>query len=202
MQGAPLHLAKTEMLEELEYKHLEGESDLGIEEERENDLRRSSRLERLGRADDNVEDRAIHNAKVWNLEIPKGIPKFSTVLSSSNAELLDFAKQLNASLGVDCIDEHASIDLIKNLEKIRLDIYLQNSKVDVTPVAPDSLPGQQAAVTEQFHELVDTLDELSIDEGEDDLSPRVFNYSAGRKKTGISPECFSVKPVARVRGRK
>lgn len=56
-------------------------------------------------------------------------------------------------------------------------------------------------MTDQFHELVDTLDELSIDEGDEKLSPRVFCHSA-RKKKGISPDCFSVKPIVRARGRR
>ncbi|XP_024312009.1 uncharacterized protein LOC106865459 isoform X2 [Brachypodium distachyon] len=71
VQGAPLNLVELEM-DGLGAGQTEMIEDAGTEEDKENDLRRSSRLERLGRADDKVKDRAIYNAKVRNQELPKG----------------------------------------------------------------------------------------------------------------------------------
>lgn len=73
VQGAPLALMEIQQSDEEEDEVLGAENEAGGEEEdaKEGDLRRSLRLERLGTTDDKVEDRAIHNARVRNLEIPK-----------------------------------------------------------------------------------------------------------------------------------
>lgn len=117
VQGAHLNLVELEM-DGLGAGQTEMIEDAGTEEDKENDLRRSSRPERLGRVDDKVEDRAIYNAKVRNLELPKGITLGNSVLSTSNQELINLAKKLNVSLDFDSVTELASLILLRIWKRV------------------------------------------------------------------------------------
>lgn len=116
--------------------------------------------------------------------------------------MINIAKHLNINLGSDSSSVAASLGVIKSLEQSRLDLHLQSKMASTSSPISETMPEQTVAVTEHLQELVDTMDELSLDEDDEELSPRVFVHSARKKKKGVSPECFSVKPVVRGRGRR
>ncbi|XP_014751930.1 uncharacterized protein LOC100826896 isoform X2 [Brachypodium distachyon] len=76
LQGLPLVLTEIDKEDDMgDQLANEVTSGGGLDrDDRDAALRRSSRLELQGRSDDKVEDRAIFNAKIKNLKIPKGGP--------------------------------------------------------------------------------------------------------------------------------